>query len=384
MNNNFRRMLCVLTATSLAAFALPSMAAGPQKTYSIKLAAQANYVGGVVQAPVPMTVTVKNESPPSSANSNAGSFQVTLAGLAIDHSQPISCPQAQCSANGNTISVTNISPPIQAQVEFVVSFSATSCGDGSATNVAVFTGSQLNGAAFKISPSASVLTANVSCGDLACATSFTVPDSTGSIVSGTRGLDKDGVCFVDSLPYYVTNTLPVVHVRWPVGADVNADSAAAFKYAVTATTSGNPLVAWLTDNQGNPVFISALTLPCAGDLPASYTTLASDVSVSDKKIQVTSTPAGLPAAFPIVIGTERMQVTKANTNQWTVTRHTGGTSATAHFTTDDVMSTPLGLVPVGSPAPYTAGNQAQMCLFSQSGNLTTVIDIGDGWVNSNP
>ena len=46
-------------------------------------------------------------------------IQVTLVGLAIDSSQPISCP-AQCSASGNTISVTNISPPIQAQGEFPV------------------------------------------------------------------------------------------------------------------------------------------------------------------------------------------------------------------------------------------------------------------------
>ena len=373
------RIICVTAAIALSVLAQSTIAAGPQKTYSIRLTSNPTYTGDPPQlvVPVPVTVTVKNESPPSTANSNIGSFRFTVVGLSIDSTQPISCPRALCSATGNTVTVTNISAPIQAQEEYPISFSARSCGDGQLANISVYNGSSVNGNTFNFKASPSILTSSVSCGDLDCSTEFSVPDSGGSTILVHRGVDKDGVCFINALPYYVTNTLPVVHFRWPVGADPNADSAAAFRYVITATPSGNgPKVAWLTDNAGSPIFIAAPS--CLGDLPTAYGSLAADVANSDKKIAVNTTAAVPAVPFAIVIGSERMDVTKVTNNQWTVTRHTGGTSASAHFANDPVMSTPLPILSASS-GPYSAGSQAQMCLLNQSGNTTTIIDIGDGW-----
>jgi len=87
--------------------------------------------------------------------------------------------------------------------------------------------------------------------------------------------------------------------------------------------------------------------------------------------------------FPIVIGTERMDVRGIAGSTWTVARHQGNTTAAAHSTSDPVMSTPLPLLPIVAK-PYTSAEQAQMCVVSVSGNSVTLIDIGDGWVNSNP
>jgi len=398
----------VLLAAALCVFAQSSIAA-PQKTYSLVIDASTGYTTPeatpanpspqpVLNTPVAVTVTVKNESPPSTANSNISSFTFSLAGLAIADPSQItltSCPfgspcfvdtKASFSATGNTISVTNISPPLQGQGTYTVGFNVTSCGDGSVTNVVVYSGSQLNGQTFGFKSAASVLAKSINCGDLACGTPFTVPGSTPT-VTGRRGpYDKDGAaCSVptDTFEYYVTNTVGIVggnlHFRWPVNTEPNADQAAAFTYTIAAA-SGNPQVAWLTVN-GSPVFIPAYG--CSGGLPAPYTTLASDVTVSSTKIKVTSTPAGLPTGFAIVIGAERMQVTNVSNNNWTVTRHTGGTNAAKHFTADPVMSTPLPILPAGTPSPYTAGYQAQMCLVGSdtSAPSTTFIDIGDGWGN---
>jgi len=86
----------------------------------------------------------------------------------------------------------------------------------------------------------------------------------------------------------------------------------------------------------------------------------------------------------IVIGTERIHVNSVTTgNVLNVTRAQGGTSASAHIAPAPVMSTPLPIM-TATPGPYIAGDQAQMCLAGQSGNTSTVIDIGDGWVNVNP
>jgi hypothetical protein len=390
-----RKLLCFLMSMTLAGFALTSIAAGPQKTYSSKVVANNPSYSGtpkVLVPPVPITFTVKNESPPSTANSNIGSYTFTMVGMQIDGNQPVTCPLARCSVDpvANTVTVTNISPPIQGQGSFAVGFSVTSCGDGSVANVQVYTGSQLTGQTFKFVQDSSLPTTtitNVSCGDLLCG-SFTVPGSSPS-VAGTRGLDKDGgACTDDSLPYFVTNTLAsttgALHFRWPtLVTETSPDPAAAFQYTIGAAISQ---MSWLNNTAGNPVFIPAPSCPGAV-LPFSYTTLAANVAQNDKKILVVNANALPSVNFDIVVGTERMTVTKVTTSNGTltVTRHVGGTSATAHVAGDDVMSTPLPLLTgysftqAQTQAGYANGNQAQMCVVTGDTTSTTVIDIGDGW-----
>jgi hypothetical protein len=410
--NGIRKVLLMLVAAlALAAFALPGMAAGPgpQKTYSIVIdTSGATYSTPVptpdnpspepvLNTPVPVTVTVRNESPPSTANSNIGSFTFSLAGFTIvtnDPNHPIvlqSCPfgspcvvdtTSTLSATGSTITVTNINPPIQAQGTYQVSFSITSCGDGSLANIAVYNGSMLNGTTFKFFSGDSVTKGSVSCGELTCGSPFTVP-GTSPTVTGQRGFyDKDGATCVQ-FGYFVTNTVSVVggnlYFRWPTGNEPDADPAAAFTYTIAAATN-NPQVAWLTDHLGNPIFIPAPS--CIGGLPAPYTTLVADASATDKKIYVANA-AGLPSPnFDIVIDTERMTVTQVQTSNnqttLTVTRHVGGTSASSHTTGAPVMSTPLPILQ-SSSGPYQQGNQAQACLVGQSNGSTTFIDIGDSW-----
>jgi hypothetical protein len=394
-NRFFNNLCCALIAAALTALAQSSVAAGPQKTYSIQFATAPTYLNNPpnVDVPVGTSVTVRNESPPSDANSNIGSFQVTVNGLVVDPNTAISCPRANCSASGNTITVTNISKPIKAQESYTVGFAVTSCGEGSIADITVYNGSSLNGNTFK--QSSAVLASSPSCGTLDCSTSFIVPDSmTGTVVHGTRSVDKDGVCADTqnsfTVPYYVTNTLSKpngnLHFKWPQGdptTTVDVDSLAVFRYTIDAAPSIS-VVAWLPANSNSPVFIAAPT--CIGDVPAAYASLAADLTINASKIKVLSTPAGLPAQFPITIGTERMQVTSvnANNNTWNVTRHTGGTAAAKHVTGDAVMSTPLPILagytfsPSQLAAGYANGNQAQMCLVGPLPS-NTLIDIGDGW-----
>lgn len=224
------------------------------------------------------------------------------------------------------------------------------------------------------------------------------------------------------------------------------------------TLAPRPQVAWLTDSYASPIFVPGLacigdSLPAPyGQVQGSV--LAGDGQITVKNIPAnpassyvfpipgapaiptdpSSTPGNLTfLPFPIVIAdadvngnattaVERMQVTSATivsqdattgnyTMTFTVSRGQGGTSPAAHGDGFKVMSTPLPIIPsdatsfpatytdsqgatVASPAGYSAGRQANMCVVTHgfisygldgSGNATvlyetTVFDIGDGWV----
>lgn len=402
---SIRTTLCLLSALVLAAFAVPGVA-GPTKQYSLKADASAitystdpNTNQRSVNVPAPITVTVKNESPPSVANSNISSFSFTVTGMVITSVDGSAC-QAQggfCTLNGNTVSVTNISQPIQAQGTFSVPVTVNSCGDG-AWSAQVWNGSQLNGSQFggpTSDPSLpTTLATNVSCGDAACGMPF-VAHSTLAVagsptyVSGIRdAYNKDGSsCSV--LDYYVTNTIPTnnkLHFEWST-----TEPSAAFRYTLNFPTAVTPQLAWISDSSG-PVFVDAQQCLATGmpnNLPAPYGTLAQGVNASKNKIQVnvTTTPS-MSLPFPIVIGTERMQVTSIGTNFWTVARGQGGTSAAPHDAGSYVMSTPRPLIQSLTTAQiaagYVVGYEAHGCIAFPDQSLwpsTTydVIDIGDIW-----
>jgi len=446
-----RNLLCAVAALACAAFALPGMAAQPQKSYNLEfllpgtdtLLGRDNpfYDPATEQLvpPVAVTVTVKNESPPSQANSNISSFKFTLSGLIV-FQDGLTCPNAKCSVDPvtNTVFVTNISPPIQAQQAITITLHVSSCvavGEAS-LSAQVFSGSQVNGDMFvpfpKTDPSFPMVTtlsertesntgptfttAGILCGNIACGETLPVPESFGTCdtnptdprcVTTSRGTDKNGACSIAPLDYAVTNMLPttsrLLHFKW----DANAFPSAAFAYQLNApfpstvppaTPSPPPWqVAWLTTTTGgvtSPAFIDAqeclgadLTTypPATLPLPAPYGTLAAAVKAADKSIKVTtSTSTFPPLPFPIVIDSERMNVTKITTNTWTVQR-APAPFAVAHSLNAPVMSTPLRLV-LQSSGPYKAGDVAQVCRASLShdnGNgiwSAYFIDIGDGWI----
>jgi hypothetical protein len=413
------RMLLCCAAATLLALTAPLAGAGPSKQYSLSLAiAQANYgtVNGqnVLQGPVVLTVNVKNESPPSTANSTISSFKFTLYGVTMV-GDPV-CPNARCSLDtgSNTVIVTNISPPIQPGPGFPVTVQASSCGNVKApvAQTFVYGGSQLTGAQFSVKNQPN--TVSISCGDFACVNNdifFTVPDSTTPVagtakyVTGLRSqFDKNGACV--GVSYDVTNTIPTdnrLHFEW----DTATDDAAVFAYQVNVNND-DPVnfpiqVSWRNNPDGTPSFIVAP--PCNTlstnppddlPLPASYGALASAMKSSDKSLKIDTSSALVPApnpvpalGFPIVIGSERMQVTKITTNTWTVSRTPG---AVGHDLGATVMSTPLPLLTgyvftdSQKTAGYNANNQAQVCIAQQTnpvngGKVTSawIIDIGDAW-----
>ena len=442
--NAVRKLWFAVVVLLMAAVAWPASAAGPQKSYNAEfllpafdtLLNQSNplydQTSGQLKPPVAVTLALKNESPPSTANSNISSAQFQVVGLSLlGGSGNITCPNAQCTVDVNTgtVFVTNISPPVQAQQTLYVTMHASSCvalNDAFIRNVTVYTGSQLNGQTFvpfsgppdpvfpmqlTLSDPTTIQPTAISCGPSNCGDSNLqtqnslctgAPGTETNCVASFRSIDKNGAC-AGSVSYFVTNMLQqssLMHFVWQI------DPAAVFAYqaSVKPASGTQPVwqVSWLPTS-GTPVFVDAP--PCNGadttdwplttstqfPFPAAYGTLAAAVGANDKKITVTVTAQSVPTPnFPIVIGGERMTVTKITTNSWTVTRGVGGTSSAPHGLNANVMSTPLPLLsgtlsPAQQAAGYFVGLQAQQCQASLSrdngdGTFSTwIIDIGDAW-----
>jgi hypothetical protein len=429
--NGLRNLILVSTAAMFAAFALPSTAAGPQKTYSATLTP----LDAALPAgnPPRLQFNIKNESPPpNNANSNIGSFKVKFYGFTVlpnTPATPMTCDRAICSlVADNTIEVTNISQPIQATESYPITFYVGSCGDGTVVadptvakpvpSISVYNGSQLSGNTFALKGNPMAIKASVSCGELACGGgAYSIPEyfvNSGSVgststVSATQGAwDKDGeVCTPN--PIYVTNLLGVtsslpsstsLHFRWPA-LITEPGYFAAFSYTVSypsATPDSVWSVAWKEDDNGQPLFIPApecLATTTAGAtptityLPAPYGKLAAFVAPNDKKIEVNTTGAAVVPPdpfepFPVVIGTEQLLVTKINssTNSWTVTRKYGNTDAdpNGYPINTPVASTPMGLL-ANVASPYANGTPAQTCISNRANGSATFSDNGDGWVS---
>jgi len=421
--NPFQKMVALLLSICLAAFGLSAIAAkpGPTKTYSMGVDdSHVTYVTGannlqvldVSNGGAPIFVKIKNESPPSDASSNINSFSFTVKGMSITSLDKTACESlgGMCALDTttNTVTVTNISPPIQAKGIYTVSLKVNSCGDG-VWSANVYTGSQLTGQSFgfiKDDTLPSNTETNVSCGDAACNMSFTVPDSLAATnITGLRGLyNKDGsTC--STVDYFATNTIPInktLHFAWDATSSVDDTSqvGATFRYTVTFPNPGRPQLAWHTDSLG-PVFVDAQ--PCLvtqfdHNLPAPYGTLAQDVNSTKNKISVNvTTPPSISLPFPIIVESERMNVTAIGPSQWTVERHQGGTAPQAHNASPTVfiMSTPRPLltgpfVQRQLSAGYKVGDQAHGCVASpvvpptdlsawDSTTTFDIIDIDDIW-----
>jgi hypothetical protein len=435
-----RNALVFLCALMLTTFAAPGIAAKPGKLYDLQFLlpdtvdGQPNptYIDGqldVDTSPPVVTVRLINLAPPSVGASNISSFQFRVSGLIVfdESADPpgVECPNALCSVDTstNTVTVTNISPPVQPG-SYDVRLRVKSCvvvNDATLPlgDVQVWTGSQVgNGSPF--SPKAGLEDPTLSdadgpvgikCGDIACAESFTVGNracvgtDASKCVTTVRGFDADGgACSATS--YFVTNNLAVsddlvlfnpkrLHFAWPIADEPNAAPNATFAYQVHIPSGvGNPpslQVSWLPE-QGDPVFIPAppctvqvgalataqdlvdlsLLSPSQSVLPSPYGELAQKAKASDGKIQVALSPGVAPPAVGsyIVIGSERMRVTGVSKNgsNWDVERGDAETDPAPHPAGSFVMSTALpklgALTPDQTAAGYVTGNKAKMCQAS--------------------
>lgn len=394
-----------------------------------------------ISPPVTVVVYVKNESPPSTAASNIGSLTFDLAPSLVLVGAP-SCPRGQCTVNGQTITVSNISPPIQGLEIFPITLTVNTCvvvNEAFITEPHVFTGSQVfNGQPFSpymndlkfqyeralstrgTYPTIDFTTTDkptvtgISCGNIACKQSFTIGNQDPSnldytVVTGFRGLNTDGTCSPTShLSYFVTNKLGVadastapdpstrsVHFVWPS----DGTGAPVFAYKVTKDTDATGPVltlGWLPKLDVPPVQVDAENLRCnvsylASDpeptlaelpLPTAYGVLTQDVKVNTKQLKVDTgvnpPPTVNSPGLWIMVENERMLVTSIDSSGWSVTR----TAPATHMAGKTVASTPMPLLDpsVTWPPPYVAGTPAKMCLVWTDGTSAWIIDGSDGYV----
>lgn len=426
-------------AAALVALALPAAAARPQqapdKSYGVEFLLPETAPDGTANPaytnvgtdgqtqlsfPVFVTVYVKNESPPSTAASNAGSLKFSLSGLVVVEAP--TCPRAVCAVDGDTVYVTNISPPIQAKEAYPVTLRVNSCvvlGEAFIHDVVVSTGSQLNGnpfmqftgdAAFPNKPiltarkpypynfnvaPTSVATTGISCGKAACdLQALVVPNqfttNPTSFMTVVRGNNADATCSPgDTVDYAVTNNLwtsdPRLHAAW--SASVNP----VFAYKLTRQTTTQPwAVGWLP----KPGLADTITAPsCFGPafgaepainqlpFPALLGILSQDLKVNGDKIKVDTgsspPPAITPPGLPIRIDNEWMLVTAVGSTSWDVTR----INRQLHSAGANVATTPMQLLS-GVSSPYSNNSPAQMCQVWQStdGKSAWFMDGSDGWV----
>jgi hypothetical protein len=404
--NGMRKVFCFLMAMMLAAFALPGFAASTTKffTASGPAVVPIGITSGIqftfLNATPPPGVSTINSvliTPPTNVSINCNSI---TPGTGVLYSDGVSCVVTNFPGikTGKTGTFT-----------FTTNNSATSCAAGQWNSAANAGNSFPQGDVFAPSylganqPSSGVgCDGSLGCQNPGAPTNPAAQFGDGTVV-GYRGLNKDGsTCnnvFFDLTDFIISNSQNQVHYQW----DNSAQPHAVFVYSVhwspayVDPVTGLPKptqVAW--NLTGPPQYVDAHACLSA-ILPAPYGTLADGIDAVTGSITVNTT-APLPAVpFPIVIGTERMDVTAVGAT-WAVTRHTGGTLAAAHTAGDSVMSTPLPL--------DASGNLMQMCIVSKDIKVVTpdqcsslpnpnlpnpppacvqvdtlIIDQGDGWTS---
>jgi len=424
-----RDLMCCVLALAVAAFALPAFGANSQnKTYNLSMSVLAPGLG---VGPSDVQAIIRNTSPRQSNGSiNSVDLFVDLNWTPVadsftifESTRPSQLYTPDLSQKGHIrISKLNpLKPGDTLTIRFKVM--SSSCGDASWDAVA-WSGSQFNGNFFTRDADSALLT-EVPCADVACLESFpqlpSVPGPAGSVFT-TRGLNKDGSGLTSdgatgpacaALDYFASDTAgnntglseDLVHFRWDQSG---AFASASFLYTIFyAAVPPNPIrVGWLDQNghlavgpgvdQNSVVAIDAPT--CLGGtnaaLPSPLGKLTADIDDNSTTLKATFSHPPVPFPFPIVVGSERMNVTGPGQNvfTWKVQRGALLTTPAAHASDAVIMSTPLPAIPEGAPAPYVAGGQAQMCVvdgtveYHQGENgpvfrySKQIIDIGDGWV----
>ena len=432
---NISRLLVSVLVLAVAVLALPSFAANSNnKTYQLDMTVLHQGSG---TAPSQLQVVVSNTSPSqSTATFNSIDIFVDLGWTILnDKNDPAhkieayesNAPTVMYAADTRQpghIKITKLAAVTPRSITgntLVVKFWVAMGSSGDATwNAIPYSGAQLNGNSFTRVGGQTL--ASVATSSLGCNESFpvgaSVPGPAGSVYT-TRGLNKDGsgqtledAADCDPFFYFASDTTgnnvglaqDLLHFRW----DQNANSAAAFLYTIFyADTPPSPMrVGWLDSaghlavgpgvDQNAVVPINAPT--CLGGanaaLPAPLGKLTANIDGLSTTLKAAFTPPRPSFPFPIVVGTERMNVTGPGPNvfSWVVQRGALLTAPASHLQGAFMMSTPLPAIPAGAPSPYVVGGQAQMCVVDgtveyhqgEGGPVfrysKQVIDIGDGWV----
>ena len=399
--NSMRKLLCVLTAVVIAAFALP-VGATPDQLYTLT----------IVQGPAglpQLQAQITNVSL-SSASINAVDIYVDLNWKLTNVSdiKENGVPVAgvpDTSTRGH-IKVSNLFP-VKVGVTLTFNFypdasDSFSCGDGSwYALISNGTGAG-NGSMFSPVGTYPASGPPISCDAIACGQNVTLAAGVANIVRDSYNQDGTvaipataGSC--DAVNIYVSNTanniatppLPtyLVRFRWDFSAPNQTFGSAAFGYKFT-TQGTNPdvLAGWLNQD-GSPATgpsadmsnVAFVIAPCCSGstlgacnsgtvLPTPYVWLSA--SVTDAPVAGTistitvntSTPPPIGTFLPvpkkppfnIVTDREIMQVIKTTgSGTWTVVRGYRGSTPATHIvpnsTTKLVMSDPLA----GLTAPVT-------------------------------
>jgi len=436
---------------ALAAFALPGMADG-NRTFSLAMCVgswSANLSTTPPQfsctpSPGVLSAKIKNTTTANVGGATSATLFVDTGWkiVSVSNIQEDGVPvrATPIVSTPGQFSVADL-PPLKPGASLTMDFqvSAASCGDGT-WSAGVWTGTPPpSGQPFSEDQDPlSQLQTSVSCGQLACPSSFTVTRPDTSLKAGQVSVtvwnpDKIGECQLDPA-YFLTNDIlktsaPFVHWRL-------ADEFEVVSYTVNipgpSSPAPTPQVGWLKCSSGgaladgtdpNSVLGCMITPPACQPLTppqVAYGTLAATVQPGATTVQVNlSVPfSKLPARpFPIVIvndgyqGAERMLVTKATGGgTFTVTRcdgftcdvnnqptHTFGSNPATKFVMGTLLPTlevdylgqPYNFSPAQAAAGYHLHMQAQMCLSSMTGPLTdtdgskyyptTLFDQGDGW-----
>jgi len=445
--NSIRKWASCVTVVAFAALAIPAALAakppgnGQDKVYSVEFllpptapdgTVNPSYTAGVLNLPVTVTVYVKNESPPSTAASNASSVKFTLSGLVP---VGVACPRALCTVDTSTgdVFVTNISQPIQAKEVYPVTLQVNSCvvlGEATIRDVHVYTGSQFTGAEFTPSvsdtsfpvqqtlstrdpftfpttaPFPTIAPTAISCGTAPCNLDITVPnkfsDTAGtSVVRIVRGPNADASCSASSsFDYFVTNSLWSSNTLDPLFRRLHASWSApgispVFAYELTrATTTFGWELGWLPKPATAvtipapvcfPGLLDSSTEPDVANLPFPEFVglLSQDLKANANKIKVDTLgnpPPNVPqGGLPIRIDNEWMLLTDTSSTGWDVTRV--ASLRTSHLAGATIATTPMQLLS-GVTSPYSNGTPAQMCMAWQSSDTKKawIIDGNDGWV----
>lgn len=395
MKNRRCMALWFLIAILGLAWSSAGMAASVNKHFSLSMVVFSttnNQSGNKV------TATLTNDNP-SGSNAQISSWIISVAnasGITITAAAPDpNFPNFVV----NLLSPTSVSvhvktdklPSLKANQAYTLTLTINGCGDGNQWSAQAFAGSNFNGGNYIDDTQfpANKVT-NISCGLVGCSSNQQLAGNTVSAIlaSGSmRGpFNQDGACPAnEGVNYFVTDLLgsnQYLQVRWD-----QTQPDAVFFYKVDGIPGGTaPQVAWLTDVNNNPVFITAPQ--CFGGAgavtPAPFGTLISDSGGTTIDVDTSSgtymPPVPPFAPFPIILGPknveEYLMVTDIDGTTWTVTR---GANATVHAPGTPVMSTPKVLLPNGVSPPYQAGAMSQMCYVPDPNNAI-IFDIGDGYV----
>ena len=437
--NGIRKWICCLAAATVAAIVLPTYAAQSQnKTFSIDMSVPTQ---GLDTGSSTVQALIKNTSPAQSSSTLSSVDLFVDLGWTLDPNVQVTVFEtadpstkyiADTTSQSGHIIVQNLAPlkpVVKTGNSLVIAFSVTSgsCGDGT-FNANVWSGSQI-GTGNIFTQNGGQNLASVACQKLACDQgALTLTDvAPGQVTVIRDSFNKDGTSSgttCDAVSYYASDTLNnnvglpeyIVHFRWD---NVTTTAAtAAFQYDIFYETAPtHPQVGWLyldgttatnaganpNANPANPVvFIDPPDCLSPKVLPAPYGSLNSPLSAPSTTVKISTSTGSFPSLpFPIVIGTERMQVIAFSSNGWTVASRPNGVS---HPKNALVMSTPLpqltgpitttladGITVIpphdaSNPAssPYQVGMQAQICKVMSRTTDTNVpfveyIDIGDAW-----